>query len=618
MADFSFDLRDVRFNLYEFLDVLELTKNPKFGDYDQELFDMTLDNGFRLAKEVIGPLNEPTDKEGCHHADGAVTMPQGFKEAYAKFCEGGWTAPTASAEWGGQGLPASVGLPVGEMMIAACCSFSFTPGLTRGAGNVIAVAGSDEQKARYLEKMYSGAWAGTMCLTEAQAGSAVGDIRTKAKPLGDGKYLIEGEKIFITSGDHDLTENIIHLVLARVEGAEPGFKGLSQFIVPKMRVNDDGSLGESNDVTCARIEEKMGIHASSTCTMVFGEKGKCEAEILGEEGQGLPIMFNLMNEARIGVGLQGVALAAAAYEQARIYAFDRVQGVDITQMRDVNAPRVPIVEHPDVKRMLLEMKAIAEGGRALLLKTAHYADRIETTDDEAEKEKLHTFTGMLTPICKAYCTDQGFRATELGIQVLAGFGYCQDYPLEQYCRDVKIASIYEGTNGIQALDLLGRKVSRKGGMDFMTFMQEFNSWIEPLESHEVVGEMVKKVQAGRDAMGACVLHFGQSNMNKDLYYPVYCATPFLELFGHVVVGALLVAHAGVAADKLKAILDEAGADSDEKKAEVLEQNGEAAFYHNKVQTAAFFVANKLNEVDGLKEMILGGDRSGLDVVFPAP
>ena len=489
MADYLVDFRDVQFVLYEMLGVDKLCEREKYQDFNKEIMDMVLEQGLKFSKEILAPINDVADKEGCKFEDGKVSMPQCFHDAYKQYCEGGWAGISSSPDFGGQGMPSAIGIAVAEFFIGSCCSFGMTPGLSRGSAGLIESFGSDELKAIYCEKMYTGEWAGTMCLTEPQAGSAVGDLKTTAKKKGD-DWIINGTKSFITSGDHDLTENIIHLVLARTEGAPAGIKGISLFVVPKFRVNDDGSLGELNDVVCGNIEHKMGIHASSTCTLNFGDNDACVGYLVGEECAGIKCMFQLMNEARIGVGMQGMGQAGAVYMGALAYAKERIQGVEITEMRNVDAPRVPIIDHPDIRRMLMLMKAYTEGCRALLYQTAYYVDLAETAADEEEKEGYEMMIDLLTPICKAYSTDVAFRVSEWGIQVLGGYGYCSEYPMEQYMRDIKILSIYEGTNGIQALDLLGRKIAMKGGMLFMKYVMELNDFIEANKEHARVGASV--------------------------------------------------------------------------------------------------------------------------------
>ncbi|MEW5946390.1 MAG: acyl-CoA dehydrogenase [bacterium] len=610
---FRVDRRDIDFILKEVVDLDKITALEPFKDFSTDDFDMTITEAIRFAVEKIAPLNKTSDSVGAKFDGGRVSVPPDQVPVYREFCANGWNGIACSPEFGGQGFPGCVSIAAGEAFVGACVTFMMTPGLSRGAGHLIESFGTDEQKALFVEKMYSGEWAGTMCLTEPQAGSAVGDLTCSAKPHGD-RYLISGVKSFITSGEHDYTEQIIHLLLARIEGAPPGMKGISLFIVPKRKINPDGSLGEPNNVACSGIEHKMGIHGSPTCTLNFGENGNCEGWLLGEPNLGIKYMFQMMNEARIGVGVQGMAQAAACYHEALDYAKERIQGVDIMNMKDVNAPRVPIIAHPDVRRMLMTMKAFVEGSRALLYKTAYFADAAMYSSDPKEKEKHRDFIELLTPICKAYCSDVAFKVTELGIQVLGGYGYCSEYPVEQYMRDVKIASIYEGTNGIQALDLLGRKVGMKGGMVLMNFLMELNSFIGANKGDAAIGRYVATLEQARDKLAAITA--GLAPMAKtDPYYPVLCATPFLELFAEIVVAYLLLEQAKIAGGKLEAIFSGKACDSDEKKKALLEESPEAAFYHNKLCTAAFYATQILPGVFAKEIAINSGDRSPLNAVF---
>ncbi|MBI5968273.1 MAG: acyl-CoA dehydrogenase [Deltaproteobacteria bacterium] len=609
---FPINMRDIKFVLYEQLGVERLCQFDKFKDFSRETFDMVLEEGAKLASEVIAPLNSVSDKEGCTFEKGKVKVPEAFHDAFQKYCEGGWIAASVDAEAGGQGLPESVGIAAAEMFVGACCAFTTYPGLTRGAANLIQSFGTPQQKKLFLEKMYGGQWTGTMCLTEPQAGSAVGDTKTIAKKVGD-HYLIQGTKIFITAGEHNLAENIIHAVLARTENAPPGIKGLSLFIVPKIRVNSDGSLSEPNDITCGGIEHKMGIKGSATCTLNFGDEGRCHGSILGQEGEGIKLMFQMMNEARIGVGLQGFALGNVAYLHALKYAKERIQGVEITKMRNPNAPRVPIIKHPDIRRMLLTMKAYVEGSRALLYQTAYYGDLARVASDPKEKEHYENMIDLLTPICKAYSTDLAFRLTEWAIQIYGGYGYCGEYPVEQFCRDVKITSIYEGTNGIQAMDLVGRKLSLKKGALFMGWMKEINEFIEKQKGHPAFGSSVAQLEQAKITLINVSLHFAKVAAGGDPLYPMLHACPYLELFGEVQLAYLLLQQAIIAHDKLQANFQKTGATAAEAQAKVVDEQPEAAFYAGKLHTAEFFTSNILPRVQSTATTILSGNRSALAI-----
>jgi alkylation response protein AidB-like acyl-CoA dehydrogenase len=609
---FPINMRDVYFVLYEQLGIQRLCEFEKYKDFSKETFDMVLEEGAKIASEVIAPLNSASDKEGCIYEKGKVKVPEAFHDAFKKYCEGGWIAASVDMEAGGQGLPESVAVATAEMFVAACCSFTTYPGLTRGCANLIESFGTPEQKKTYLEKMYAGQWTGTMCLTEPQAGSAVGDVKSMAKKEGD-HYLIQGNKIFITAGDHNLTENIIHAVLARTENAPPGIKGLSLFIVPKVRVNADGSLGEPNDVNCGGIEHKMGLKGSATATLNFGDEGKCHGYLLGQEGQGIMLMFQMMNEARLGVGLQGFAVGNVAYLHSLKYAKERIQGVEIEKMKDPNAPRVAIIKHPDVRRMLITMKAYCEGLRALLYRTAYYADLAKVATDPKEKENCENMIDLLIPICKAYSTDMAFRVTEWAIQVYGGYGYCGEYPVEQFCRDVKITSIYEGTNGIQAMDLVGRKLSMKKGALFMGWMKEVNEFIEKYKAHATFGASVAELEKAKNTLINVSMHFAKVAAGGDRLYPMLYACPYLELFGEVELAYLLLQQGIIAKDKLEGIFQKAGASSAEAQAKVIDDQADAAFYSGKVHTADFFASNILPKVQSTAATILTGNKSALAI-----
>ncbi len=609
---FPINMRDIRFVLYEQLGIERLCQFEKFKDFSRETFDMVLEEGAKMASEVMAPLNSISDKEGCTFEKGKVKVPEGFHDAFKKYCEGGWVAASVEAEAGGQGLPESLSMAAGEMFVGACCSLTAYPALTRGCANLIQSFGTAEQKNLFLEKMYSGQWTGTMCLTEPQAGSAVGDIKAMAKKEGD-HYSITGTKTFISAGEHNLAENIIHAVLARTENAPAGVKGLSLFIIPKIRVRPDGSLAEPNDVNCGGIEHKMGIKGSATCTLNFGDEGKCHGYLLGLEGQGIQLMFQMMNEARLGVGLQGFALGNVAYLYALRYAKERIQGVEIEKMKDPNAPRVAIIKHPDVRRMLITMKAYNEGLRALLYRTAYYADLAKVATDPKEKEFCENMIELLIPVAKAYSTDIAFRITEWAIQIYGGYGYCGEYPVEQFCRDVKITSIYEGTNGIQAMDLVGRKLSMKKGALVMGWLKEVNEFIEKHKTHPSFGTSIAQLEQAKNTLVAASMHFAKVAAGGDRLYPMLQACPYLELFGEVELAYLLLQQGIIAQEKLRALYEKAGASTSEAQARVMEAQADAAFYSGKIHTAEFFVSNILPKVQGTAAAILGGNRSALTI-----
>ncbi len=608
MMELKVNSRDIQFVLFEYLNAGKLCEHEGWSDFDEDMFKMVLSESIKFSGNVLAPLNESADQDGAQWNDGIVTLPKGFKEAYDQYCENGWSSIHANPDWGGQGFPLTIALACAEPVISANCAFAFTPELTNASAHVIETFGTDELKNLCLERMYSGEWAGTMCLTEPGAGSAVGDVKTKAALNDDGTYNIEGTKSFITSGDHDLTENIIHLVLARTPSAPSGIKGISLFAVPKNQSDDEGTITGSNDVACTGIEHKMGIHGSPTAALSFGENGGCKGWIIGEENRGIIYMFQMMNEARVAVGLQGVALGSQSYLTSVEYAKERFQGTDIKNFRDADAPRVPIIEHPDVRRMLMTMKAYVEGGRALLLYTGHLLDLYHATGDE----KLLYQVELLTPICKAYCTDTGFDICELGIQVHGGYGYCSEYGVEQLCRDEKIASIYEGTNGIQALDLVGRKLGAKGGAVLMSVLNVINKFVVQAKKDEIFGDLAKDLEGAKNKLVGVTMGF-RAKGAKDPYYPVSFATPYLEMFGEVLYGYFLLDMAMLAQKKLEALYEEKGASDDEAKAKLHAEHPEGTFYWGKVQTARFFIKQILPGVHAKAASFASDDTSLMDI-----
>ncbi len=612
---FRIEERDIRFNLFDYVGIDSLLKFPAFAELDRDTVEILLDNAFKVAKEVIAPVNQPGDREGCKiDKDGNVTVPECYKKAYEAYCADGWTSVSSPPEFGGTGAPALVGIASGEALASASTAFAMYPGLTRGAASLIIDEGSEEQKQIYVEKMLSGQWGGTMCITEAGAGSAVGDSRSIATKIREGWYKVKGQKIFISSGDHDMVENNIHLVLARTPNAPVGIKGLSIFIVPKYRVNEDGSLGKFNDVVCGNIEHKMGIKGSATCTMEFGDNDDCEGWLIGNEGDGIRIMFHMMNEARLGVGLQGLAVAAAAYNEALDYARERIQGVDMRNFKDPNAPRIAIIEHPDVKRMLLTQRAYVHGCRALIYKIASYLDYSIHAEGEA-KEKAQGMVDLLTPIAKAYATDQGLEVTRLAVQTFGGYGYISEYPVEQYMRDCRILSIYEGTNGIQSMDLVGRKLGAKGGMVFMNFIAELQAFLAKAKESDVTKDYIGEFEQTLTDIQTVAMTFMEKNMKGDVLYVLQHSVPFLKFMGNMIMSWLLAEQAMVASDKLTALYEAKGAKRDEQKAALLKDNEEAAFLDAKLKTSRFFTVNLLPENRSLKQAMVSNDTSVLDVVL---
>lgn len=614
MASLILDERDQRFVLQEVLNTEDLCRMTAWSDFSPDMFDMVLKEAQRLATEVIFPALVTGDREGCRLEGGQVFTPPSFRRCFDLYREGGWINMGVSPEAGGQGFPLVITMAAKEWFIHNFAFFCY-PEPAQAAAHLIEVYGTENQKRKYMDKMYSGVWGGTMALTEPSAGSDVGNVKTKAIRRADGTFRLQGTKIFITSGDHDLTENIIHPVLARIEGDPAGTSGISIFLVPKYLVNDDGSLGRRNDYAIGGIEHKMGLHGSSTCVMNFGDSGDCYAELLGEERQGMKIMFQMMNEARIAVGLQSVAGASIAYLHALHYAKERLQGSSLFEMKNPEAPRVPIIQHADVRRMLLWMKAHVEGMRMLMSYASYCVDREQGMESEAERDKYHGLLEVLTPLCKAYCSDMAFKVTELAIQTYGGYGYCSEYPVEQFMRDIKIASIYEGANGIQALDLVGRKMGLKKGLYFMSLLGEMNATVLAYKGNAALKDMAENVQRAVNTLTEMAMYFSGSAKAGKFLIPVGNAYPFLMMMGKVVMAWLLLWEAGVAREKLEEIAAGKGIDPvDSGKLSVLaKEDADAAFYIGKIAAARYFIKHVLPEVDAAVAAIKSEDLSMIDI-----
>ena len=557
-----------------FRDVLKLEDHadlPGFVDAPLDLIEQIVEAAGDFTADVLAPLNGVGDKTGCKLSDGKVTTPPGFKAAYEQLVEGGWPALSVDPEWGGQGLPHVVNIAFMEMSSTANMAFSMYPGLTRGALAALEFGASDEIKKTYLPKMATGEWAGTMNLTEPHCGTDLGMLRTKAVPQGDGTYKLSGQKIWISGGEQDFTDNIVHLVLARIEGAPAGVKGISLFVVPKFLPKTDGTPGERNGVQCVGLEEKMGIHGNSTCVMQYEE---ATGWLVGQENAGLKIMFVMMNEARLGVAVQGLSQAEGAYQAAADFARDRVQGRSLTGAKNPDGPADPIIVHPDVRRMLMNSRALIEGSRAFMLWTALHGDLAEQSSDEAVRTKAADYMGLLTPVLKAYLTDKGFLIASDAMQVHGGSGFTEHFPASQYLRDSRIAMIYEGTNGIQALDLVGRKLAANGGRAVMSFFAEIDAHVGG--SHdEAVQPFIDGLSGAKAQLQEATMWLMQNGMaNPD--NAGAASTDYLHLFGLTGLAYMWALQAAAAQAKI------ASGDND-------------PFYAHKLTTGRYFLERILPE-----------------------
>jgi len=536
---------DVMFLLSDVFHIDRYNNLPGFADATPDLVEAVLAAAGKFCEDVLTPLNRVGDKEGCkRHGDGSVATPTGFKEAYKQLIEGGWIGASAPVEFGGQGLPRVLSQAVGEFLVSANLSFAMYPGLTQGAAAALLVHGSPEQKALYLPKLISGEWTGTMNLTEPQCGTDLGLTRTRAVPQPDGSYKITGTKIFISAGEHDLAPNIVHLVLARIEGAPEGVKGISLFVVPKFLPTKDGGVGARNGVSCGSIEEKMGIHGNSTCVMNYDD---ATGWLVAEPNRGLNAMFVMMNEARLGVGVQGLALSEVAYQNAAVYARERLAGRALTGAKFKDKPADPIIVHPDVRRMLMTMRAFNEAARALLLWTALRSDIAHRSGDAKERQTADDHMGLITPVIKGVLTDQGFANTVMAQQVFGGHGYIAEHGMEQFVRDARIAMIYEGANGIQALDLVGRKLPRDGGRALQAFFAEVSGYIKEHSVDEGLAPYVKPLAQALGELQQATMWFMQNALgNPD--NAGAGSTDYMHLFGLVALGYMwcLIAEAATA------------------------------------------------------------------------
>jgi len=585
MSEYVAPVRDMQFVLKELAGLDQVAQLPGYEEATPDLIDAVLEEAARFAEEVLSPLNWPGDQEGARWHDKTVVMPAGFKDAYKLFADSGWTALANEPEWGGQGLPKVVAAAVGEMWKSANHSFSLCPLLTAGAIEALVLSGSDELKKIYVEKMVSGVWTGTMNLTEPNAGSDLAAVRTRAEPQDDGSYRIFGQKIFITYGEHDMAENIIHLVLARTPTAPEGVKGISLFVVPKLMVNDDGSLGAHNDAYCVSIEHKLGIHASPTAIMAFGDRSGAVGYLVGQENRGLEYMFIMMNAARFGVGLEGVAVCERAYQRARDYARDRIQCTDIGVR---GGPKVPIIKHPDVRRMLMTMKSRAEATRALAYVVAAAHDAAVRHPDAEMRRHNQAFVDLMIPVVKGWSTESGVSIASIGVQVHGGMGYVEETGAAQHLRDAQISTIYEGTTGIQANDLIGRKMAREGGATLKSVINAMRALDADLAKQDGANftAIRSRFSAGIDALAEAG-EWLVATYGAEVRAASAGAVPFLTLLG-IVAGGWQMARAALVA---QAKID--GGDKD-------------PFYKAKVVTTRFYADHVLSQARGLASSVTDG------------
>ena len=584
MPTYKAPLRDLRFVYNELFNPAELQHLSGFEEVTPDLVEAILEEAGKFCENVLLPINRSGDEIGVRFDNGQVITPPGLKEAYQAYSENGWGALTADPEYGGQGLPKTLGIMIEEMICGANVSFGLYPGLTVGAYNALVSHGADELKQKFLPNMVAGIWSGTMCLTEPQCGTDLGMIRTKAEPQADGSYQLTGTKIFITSGEHDMTDNIIHLVLARLPDAPAGIKGISLFLVPKFMVNEDGSLGERNPVFCGSIEHKMGIHASSTCVMNFdGATGY----LVGQPHKGMQAMFVMMNAERLGVGMQGLGIGEASYQNAVAYARDRIQGRALKGALQADKPADPLWVHPDVRRMLLTMRAYTEGNRALAIWVARRLDEANHTTDPQRKQDAEAFIALMTPVVKAFMTDCGSEIANLGMQVYGGHGYIREWGMEQFVRDARIAQIYEGTNGIQALDLVGRKLPANTGRNLRPFFHELSAYLEskqddPRPEFQPFVTGLAKVFVRLQQVTGWIAEKGMKNPEEG----AGAATDYLRMLGLVSLAYLWARMADIALEQ--------------------RQGDEALFYQAKLDTARFYFERLLPQTGALTSAIMSG------------
>ena len=597
MAQVLADRRDIDFVIWEQMKGEEIIKNGKYNGFTRKVCDMMITEARKLAVNEVLPTLQDGDRQGVSFNKGEVKVPASFHRPYGLLKEGEWSSVSVLEEMGGQGAPRLIGYAIEEYLTAANWSLLSYLNMNANAAKMIHLYGTSEQKATYVKKLVAGIWGGTMLLTEPCAGSDVGALETSAVKNADGTYSLTGNKIFITSGEHDLAENIIHPVLARVEGAPPGSKGISIFIVPKYLVNDDGSLGERNDIVCSGVEEKMGIHGSATCSMTIGSRSRCIGYLLGQENQGMKIMFHMMNGMRMEVGLSGLSQASAAYLLTVNYARERIQGRDIESHADRSAPSVPIIKHPDVRRNLLKMKSYVNGMRSFFYYVTTIEMRASDADSEAARQLNEDLFSLYTPVLKEYLAVKGHDVCTQAIQVFGGAGYTRDYPLEQYARDVKIHSIFEGASGIQAMDLLARKLGKRNGQVFTVFIKEAIKVSDSAKEIDILSGLGERVETAANRLAETAVFIGKTAASPRVKVAFAHSLPFLHAMGDTIMAWMLLWRAVVANEKL--------AGNPKKKDKI--------FYLGQIKTAEFFIRTLLPSGLGVMDAIMDSSDAAIEI-----
>ena len=584
MPTYNAPVTDYKFLIHEVFDLQQYSEMDAFKEASPDLIDAILEEAAKLTENIFQPINQSGGKQGCLLQNGVVTTPDGFKEAYNQFIDGGWQSLTGDPEYGGQGLPMTLGIALNEMMVSSNWGLAMYPGLTKGASETIHSWGTEEQKQTYLPNMISGNWSGTMNLTEPHCGTDLGLLRTRAEPNDDGSYNISGTKIFISAGDHDLTENIIHLVLARINGAPDGTEGISLFIVPKFKINEDGKPGDRNGVSCGSLEEKMGIHSNATCLLNYDN---AKGYLLGPENKGMRAMFTMMNEARVGVAVQGLAIAEVAQQNAADYARERLQGRALTGAKNPDGAADPIIVHPDVRRMLMTNRAFIEGARAMIIWAGLQIDKSIGEASDEKKEEAKDMLALLTPVLKSYLTDQGVEAASRAMQCFGGHGYICEWGMEQFLRDSRIAPIYEGTNGIQAMDLIGRKLPHKNGETIKRFFNIVQNFIDDNKDNDEMQSYTESLEKALNRQQAATMWLMQ-NATDNPDHAGAAAHYYLNLMALVSMGYAW----GMMTLKAKSM--------------IAEGSGNKEFLQNKIKTADFFYRHILPETTALRIKVEAG------------